>query len=377
MTFRNASPRLWAAVLAASLVLPSSSFASQDERVAEVANLRFHSGFWMNLHHTLYAAAWAGRPEAGTLRALAGRLPAPLDAPLTPQERDAWAGAVEYYDREVASRDLLFGRGMEARKAALVAGDLSRDAIGADLRAVLESAAPVYRRHFWPSHDRANRAWIASAAERVRTAGSDVIARLEKLYGVPWFTSPVQIDVVWVGNRQGAYATNGPPPHVTIASGDPDIAGWTSVEIVFHEVSHVLIVPIQAALERALGSRAREHRVLWHVVQFYLTGAAVQRVLAARGITYEPYLYSSGLFDRAWSRYREAVESSWQPYVEGAITRDEAIAATAGAIAEKVQRVASGEPGGGTGRIGDPRKKGSGEAGGRSGSPSPDVRSRL
>ena len=32
---------------------------------AEVARLEFHSSFWLNLHHTLYAAAWAKRPEGG------------------------------------------------------------------------------------------------------------------------------------------------------------------------------------------------------------------------------------------------------------------------------------------------------------------------
>ena len=56
------------------------------------------------------------------------------------------------------------------------------------------------------------------------------------------------------------------------------------------------------------GQRSRD--VLWHVIQFYLTGAAVQDVLAARGIAYTPYMYSSGLIDRAWSRYRKPVEEN-------------------------------------------------------------------
>ncbi len=332
MTFRHARLRVIALLALCVLGLPSTSHASQAELVTELVNLRFHSALWMNLHHTLYAAAWARRPEAGTLRALAGRLPAPLEAALTPAERDVWARAVDYYDAQVASRDLLFGRGMYEIKEALVSGDLARPAIGAELRAVLESAAPIYRRHFWPAHDRANREWIAATADRLRSVGRDVIARLEKLYGVPWFTTPVRIDIVWVGNRQGAYATDGPPPHVTISSGDAGYAGWSAVESVFHEVSHVLILPIQDALERALGPRARDHRDLWHVVQFYVTGAAVQRVLAGRGIQYEPLLYSRGIFDRAWSRYRAAIETNWKPYVDGSITRDEAIAVTVKAL---------------------------------------------
>jgi hypothetical protein len=155
-------------------------------------------------------------------------------------------------------------------------------------------------------------------------------SRLEKLYGVPWFSSPVRVDVVWVGTRQGAYTTDD-PPHATISSGDSD-TGWSAAEIVFHEFSHVLVHPIQETLSRALGARGREHGQLWHVVQFYLTGTAVQEVLRARGITYEPYMYSTGLVDRAWGRYRKPVEDNWRPYVDGKTTLQQAVDGTIAAL---------------------------------------------
>jgi hypothetical protein len=313
---------LW---LAAASAAPAAQPASSQ--VAAESQLEFHSAFLMNLHHTLYAAAWARRPGAGTLRALAGGLPAPLDAPMTGEEQSAWDAAVAYYDREVASRDLLFGRGMYDIKTALVAGDLSREAVGRELRTVLESAAPVYRKHFWPAHDRANREWIQRTVEGIRAIAPDVIARLTKLYTRPWFRAPVRIDVVWVGNRQGAYATEG-PTHATISSGNPAHTGWTAVEVVFHEISHTLIAAIEKRLAAALGERLREHGVLWHVVQFYVTGQVVRDVLQARGIDYSPYMYSSGLFDRAWGKYREAVEHNWRLYVDGKVTMQEAIDGT-------------------------------------------------
>jgi hypothetical protein len=210
---------------------------------------------------------------------------------------------------------------------ALVDGNLAADAVGDELRRVLDAAAPVYRKHFWPAHDRANRAWIERAADGVRATAPEVIARLTKLYTMPWFDSPVRVDVVWVGNRQGAYATVG-PTHATISSGAANNTGWSAVEIVFHEISHILVEPIQQRLATALGERLRDHSVLWHVVQFYITGQVVRDVLAAKGINYEPYLYSTGLFDRAWGRYREAVEQHWRPYVDGRITLDQAIERT-------------------------------------------------
>jgi hypothetical protein len=77
--------------------------------VAEVANIRFYSDELLNLHHTLYAAAWAGRRQG---LSLAGRLPHPLTAPFTPDERAVWDQAVHYYDSHVASRDLFSGPGM-------------------------------------------------------------------------------------------------------------------------------------------------------------------------------------------------------------------------------------------------------------------------
>ena len=300
-----------------------------ESAVAAVAQLEFHSDFLMNLHHALYGAAWARRPEAGTLRALAGALPAPLDADVSSEERTAWNAAIEYYDRNVASRDLLFDSGLRQVKAALVSGDLSSRGVPADLRSTLERAAPVYRKYFWPAHDRTNRAWIEKTMESVRAIGPDVIPRLTKLYEMPWFTSRVRIDVVWVGNRQGGYTTTG-PTHVVISSGDPNTTGWSAAEIVFHEVSHSLIAPIERRLAAALGERVREHGILWHVVQFYVTGEVVRSVLAARGVEYTPYV--NRLFDRVWGRYRKPVEENWRPYVEGKVTLEKAIEGTVAAL---------------------------------------------
>jgi hypothetical protein len=154
---------------------------------------------------------------------------------------------------------------------------------------------------------------------------------LTKLDAMSWFSSPVRIDAVWVANRQGAYATVD-PTHATIASTDPDMLGWAAVESVFHEISHTLIEPIEKRLTAALGNRAREHGVLWHVIQFYVTGQVVRDVLAARGVDYTPYMDATGLFDRAWGKYRPVVEANWRPYVEGKRSMDEAIAQTVKAL---------------------------------------------
>jgi hypothetical protein len=51
----------------------------------------------------------------------------------------------------------------------------------------------------------------------------------------------------------------------------------------------------------------------------------VRQALAERGIPYEPYLYSTGLFDREWSQFKSPIETHWKAHVQGAMAREEAI----------------------------------------------------
>ena len=88
MTFHRIS---WAGLAILSAV-PVAAHAP-SESVAEVANIRFYSNELLNLHHTLYAAAWTGRTE-DSVRVLGQKLPHPLAAPFTPEERVIWNQAV-------------------------------------------------------------------------------------------------------------------------------------------------------------------------------------------------------------------------------------------------------------------------------------------
>jgi hypothetical protein len=314
------------------LLLGPAGPASADVPVSTVAQLEFHSSFWLNLHHTLFAAAWARRPDTGKRR-LVGPLPSALAGQLSDEERATWDAAVAYYDRELADRDLRTGRDMTSIKLSLVAENLSGEGIGPELRTVLERTAPVYRRQFWPAHDRANRDWIRATNDLLRTVEHELITSHERLYGRPWFASPVRVDIVWAGR---AYTTLNPMTHATVSPVEvSELADWAGVEMIVHEVCHELILPTQEALAEALGDRAGEHGGLWHVIQFYQTGASLQRILRARDIDYSPYMYSTGLFDRAWSQYRKPVEDSWTPYVRGEITRAQAIERLVAAIAAR------------------------------------------
>jgi len=316
----------------------SASAQTPSTPVAEVANVRFYSNELLNLHHTLYAAAWAGRTQQG--RVLSQTLPHSLTAPFTPEERAVWDRAVRYYDAQIADREPLGGWGMDRIKAALVAGTLDDPAIDTELRAALETALPVFHRYFWPEQDRVNRAWITATTERVKTIAPDVVPRLEKVYDTKWFSAPVRADAVWVGHWGTAY-TSTYPPHSVVSSTDPPAQGWSGAEVIFHEFSHALNIKLQGKLRTALGDSIRQHGTLWHVTQFYLTGEVVREVLAARHVDYSPTLYSLGLFDSLWPQYRTLIEGVWEPYLRGRYSMDDAVAGTVIVLAPPVAEVAN------------------------------------
>ena len=297
--------------------------ALADTPVTTTANLSFHSAFWVNLHHALFGAAWSRRADTSARR-LIPALPSPLTAPMTDAEHQAWDAAVIYYQTNLADRDLRTGRDMTAIKRALAGERLDAAAIAPALRTVLDAAAPIYRRYFWPQHDASNRAWIADVTGRLRSVEKPLIPALERVYAREWFPAPVRVDVTWIGR---AYTTL-QPTHTVVSGAEPNMTGWTAVEIVLHEAAHELILPTDEALAAALGDRRRAHGDLWHVIQFYITGATLQQVLRERSVEYTPYLYSTGLFDRAWKRYRPLIEQVWPAYMGGEIGRAEAIERT-------------------------------------------------
>jgi hypothetical protein len=314
MTLARAS-----AVAAALLIVTGHTTAAGETPVAEVSQLRLYSSFWQNLHHFLYVSAWATRPVVPRAPRLAMRPAAGPVVSMTADEKTAWDAAVGFYDRELASKDLLFDSGMTTIKLALADADASLSDVPLDgeLRAVLLSAAPIYRKYWWNEHDAANRAWIDNAVRRTAQVAAPIIARLTALYGTPWFGAPVRVDVVRVGKSQGAYTSVQPRAHIVVASADTDYDGWASTEMLFHESSHALIRPVQIAVDSAARAAHKNSRDLWHVVLFYTAGEVTRQQLARNGVDYSPYLYATGLFDRAWPAFRGPIEANVRPFIDG------------------------------------------------------------
>jgi hypothetical protein len=308
------------------------------------ANVRpvfeFHSAFWTNLHLVLYEQArirsqhstsrggGAALAESGAARARHGDAASP-----------DWNAAVDYYVREFADRDLLFDSSQVAINNRLAEMETCPDLSGRssascesglrpELIAALERAAPAYRAHGWAEDDRGNRAWIKAVAPLVRQMGGALSEQLARVYRAEWPRSPIRVDVVCYGGPLGAYTTLD-PVHISISSTDLRNQGPLGFEILFHEGSHALAKAVVDGIVRECRARNMPiPRDLWHALLFYTTGQLVKRMLEEKSMaaSYTPYANRFGLFDRGWQNYQRALQLYWQPYLDGKIGFDRALA---------------------------------------------------
>jgi len=316
-----------------------------------------HSGFWMNLHHFLYLQArlTAGNPSSSDN----GRGKVPPDEPLASlldfpaKEIQDWQAAVAFYAKDLAKRDLQLNGDMENINNRLSEMEICPDLDGKsspscksglrpDLVEALERAAPIYRAHWWPEQDRANREWIAQVAPKVRQMGVELSGQLADIYQNPWPSNRLRVDVVWYGGPFGAYTTLN-PTHVTISSHDTRNRGIYGFEVLFHESSHALAGSVMQAIAREFRARDKPiPRDLWHALLFYTTGEMVRRDISSGNMTppdpqdsdaasYQTYATRFGLYSGAWVRFRGLLDLYWMPYLNGRISFDTAIARLAAA----------------------------------------------
>jgi hypothetical protein len=315
-----------------------------------------HSGFWLNLHHTLYQEARQQHGGAAGDRAQGGKSNRPTlqvapgaKAALTAAEQRAWDDAVSYYAANYGDKDLLFSIELVLLKNQLGDFETCEELSGAKkktcdaglpakLTQVLDAAAPVYRAHQWPEHDRANRAWIKRVAPLVREQGLGLSERLADIYQTRWPTEKIRVDVSAYANWAGAYTTLD-PLSVTISSMDARNQGAAALEVLFHEASHGIAEPVEQAIIRECRQRDKPiPRDLWHALIFYTTGEVIKPVMTAQtaatqGSTgrdaeyeYTPYAVREGLYQRGWDEYLKLLNGYWQPYLDGQVTFDNAIA---------------------------------------------------
>lgn len=299
----------------------------REARVVRAGSFAFHSGFWLNLHHFLYARAASGDQEVSDAKRIEN------DAePLAPKARAEWAKALELYRSTYATRDLLFDDELGAIKVALAAHE-NDPAIALDgsapLARVLAAVAPSYAERAWPKHDEMNRVWVDAVGPLIEKHGRALTSRLTDLFHTEWPPGETRIDVCSVTNWSGAY-TSLAPVHIVIASGDARNQGPYALEIVIHETSHGMIRPIRDAIDAEYGRLGKEpSKSLWHALLFYTTGMAVRELFP----DHQPYADREKLWKGEWEKYRVALAGPWQRHLDGADSYEVALRGLVGAVA--------------------------------------------
>ena len=359
--------RVLAVLLVFPLLVPDGLSAERqiDAAYGPLPVFELHSGFWINLHHRLYEEARRQRSGSPAPSGRAGKAGKPIlqVAPgarlaLSAAEQRVWDAAVAYYATNYADKDLLFSTELALLKNQLGDFETCDELSGTKkktcdaglppkLTQALESAGAIYRAHRWAADDRANRAWIARAAPLVREQGVGLSHRLADIYQTQWPSEKIRVDVSAVANATGAYTTLD-PLRVTIASTDARNQGADALEVLFHEASHGIAIPVEQAIERECRQREKPiPRDLWHALIFYTTGEVIKPLTEAEGSASGDgttndggeaarggpsgggngsYASRNGLYQRGWENYVDMLVRYWQPYLDGKVTFDDAIA---------------------------------------------------
>ena len=297
-----------------ALAAPAASYAGDG---AVVGRFHLQSRFWIGLHQTLFEAAQRGgieNPGAGEA------------------ERAAWDAAVSAYEARFAESNYLFDEVLVGSNDRLssVEDTAPVPALPGGLEAVLRPVAEVYRARLWPAHERANRFFVSTVAGMLADAGEELVAAHERAYGAP-YPAKVVVDVAPYGGRFGAYTTiHRGFAHTTMSSRDPGYQGFKSLEMVLHESSHAVVGVTEGAVGPEIEAAAaalgvRPPRQLWHAVLFYTSGELTRRALEARAVPYRTYAHDGGLYDGAFRGTLEAIETHWQAWLDGELSREEAI----------------------------------------------------
>ena len=229
-------------------------------------------------------------------------------------KRDLLAEESEEINNALANSDI--GMNVDAAHLEVYATKACGSLKGSELAAILEAAAPVYRRRWWAEHDGSNRTWILGVTPLVSQYGGAIKEELSRIYGVEWPTGALRVDVVQFAKREGAYTTL-EPTHITISGVKPENQGNAGLEILFHEASHALIGKVRDTLSAEVKAQNKlfKRRDLWHAVLFYTAGEVVRRQLDG----YTPYAFKNGLYDRTWEGLPEILDADWRPYIDGKI----------------------------------------------------------
>jgi hypothetical protein len=314
----------------------------------------FHSGFWVNLHQFLYYQARLRESTPEARAAAKGSAPVLKQTPLslTPAEQKTWEQAISYYRANYSGKDPQINFDLILLKNQLGDFEDCAELLGKQKRAcdaglpgnvgvILEGAAPIYRAHWWADQDRANRRWVARVAPLIREQGVGLSQRLADIYQSTWPKAKIRVDVCAYATSAGAFTTL-EPLRVTISSTEPRNQAPDSLEVLFHEASHGIALPVEDAISRECHQRDKPiPRDLWHALIFYTTDEVLRPVMEGNPqepqpgeiippqqtrLSRVPPDLREKFTQRGWEEYIRLLDVYWQPYLDGKVNFEDAIA---------------------------------------------------
>lgn len=284
------------------------AFNVSAQGVPETKYFKFHSNYWLNLHHFLYQKAEGGQlrklQEDGMAFPDIGELAAWNN--LSDSERNILEASMDYYKQNLIDKTLRRGLGkvrlwlkMQPQNGAII--DTTHSLA---LTSILNKVSPIYREHFWELHDRYNKRIINRHLTTIGQIESTVIPKMEALAANKWpSTVTVRVDVCAYANWAGAYTSTKPEMNIVISSLDPLNEGSYFIETVLHEGTHLLYKYGESPVREKIFYKAEELKMdfpsnLWHAMLFYLCGKATQDELRRYGIKHKMIMDVKNIFKK-------------------------------------------------------------------------------
>src|SRR5262245_11868344 len=236
--------RVWLSALTIVIFIHGAVGQSVPQAKTKQTIFIFHSDeFWLNLHHFLYVLGRAENKTRDSSRSAVVNAPKDQEqglAKLTGTEQDIWREAVTFYALNLSKKDAVFDEPLPTITNALArAGDaksLSTSGIDPVLVGMLELAARIYRKTWWPAHHAANVEWQRTIQKLVDQHGEAILSFITKAYQLSWNPAGFHVHLSGYTNWAGAYSTTG--ELLVLSSLAEDIKDIYGLETIFHEGMH-------------------------------------------------------------------------------------------------------------------------------------------
>jgi hypothetical protein len=244
---------------------------------------------------------------------------------LTAKNQMIWREAVRAYAAGPSKQDIVFDEPMPGLTSALARAGNAKSLSGVEIdpatAAILQRAAPIYRKAWWKKHEQANRRWQKSMETLVGRHGAAVLSFITNAYKLQWPATGFPVHVSGYANWAGAYSTTG--NLLVLSSQSRALQELYGLETIFHEGMHQWDDQIFEAL-RAQAVKLNKFfpRGLDHALIFYTAGEAVSHVVPG----HVPYAEQFGVWQRGLAPFKAPLDEIWKRYLEGHGSRDEALA---------------------------------------------------